>query len=85
MHSSPGFWAPHLQSQITMSSSMVGQVLFFRERFYIYAVSLIFKVLTFFFLKEYSSLQSTWRSQMCLAQRELPTDEKMHCFFNSYP
>lgn len=42
-------WAPRLQSQITMSSPIVGQVLFFRERFSIYAVSLIFNVLTFFF------------------------------------
>lgn len=47
MRSSSAFWAPHLQSQITMSSPMDGQVVFFRERFYINAVSLIFNVTTF--------------------------------------
>lgn len=47
--SSPAFWAPHLQSQITMSSPMDGQMLFFREKFYIFVVSLIFNVQTFFF------------------------------------
>lgn len=47
--SSPAFWAPHPQSQITMSSPMDRQMLFFKERFYIFAVCLIFNVQTFFF------------------------------------
>lgn len=51
MCSSPAFCAPHLQSQITMSSPMDGKNLFFRERFYIFAVSLIFNVQTSFFLR----------------------------------
>lgn len=58
---------------------MEGQVLFFRERFYIYAF--IFIVMNFFFFKHYSNLQNSWRSQQCLAQRELPTETKCIVFY----
>lgn len=61
--SSPAFWAPHPQSQITMSS----QTLFFREKFYIFVVSLIFNVQTFFlrlfyFAKEISDVFGSKRA-----------------------
>lgn len=36
---------------------------------------------TFFFFKHYSNLQNSWRSQQCLAQRELPTETKCIVFY----